>query len=83
MAKSKFYVVFVGRKTGIFLLWAEVEPLVKNFPHCNHKSFKTLEAAQAAFKTDYARLQAEVAALKTRARQKSSSGTSATNLFND
>lgn len=83
MAKSKFYVVFVGRKTGIFSSWAETEQHVSRFPYARHQRFTTLEAAQAAFKTNYARIQAEVTALKKRAQQKSSSCTSATNLFND
>jgi ribonuclease HI len=90
MAKVKTHVVFVGHKTGVFRTWAEVEPLVKKYPHCRHKSYKTLEEAQAAFKTDYAKVQNEVAKLKLMAKKKTRSSTldfgcpgSETQMFDD
>lgn len=83
MAKSRFHVVYVGRATGVFSSWTETELLVKGFPYARHISFRTKAEAELAFEQNAARIQAEVAVLKKRARQKSSSGTSATNLFND
>ena len=50
--KKKFYVVFVGRKLGIFFSWAEVKIQVDCFKGARHKSFKTWEAARRAFIND-------------------------------
>ncbi|MDN3557003.1 ribonuclease H family protein [Halomonas maura] len=45
----KFYVVWVGRQTGIFTTWAECDQQVKGFPKARYKSFPTREDAEAAF----------------------------------
>ena len=45
---KKFYVVFKGRKPGLYDTWVEVEPLVKGFPGALHKSFSTREMAECA-----------------------------------
>lgn len=45
MAKTKFYAVKNGRKTGIFYSWAECEAQVKGYPGAIYKSFLTQEAA--------------------------------------
>ncbi|WP_059105796.1 ribonuclease H [Shouchella shacheensis] len=50
MAKKKFYVVWKGRKTGIFSTWAECEAQVKGFPGAAFKSFATKGEAEAALK---------------------------------
>ncbi|KHF41339.1 ribonuclease H [Halalkalibacter okhensis] len=49
MAKKKFYVVWKGRKTGIFTSWAECEAQVKGFTGARFKSFPTKAEAEAAF----------------------------------
>ena len=49
MAKQKFYVVWVGRETGIFTDWPATQRLVSGFPKSRFKSFPTLGEAQAAF----------------------------------
>ncbi len=46
---SKFYVVWQGRKTGIFRSWGETEKLVKSFPSAKFKSFKSESLARHAF----------------------------------
>jgi ribonuclease HI len=46
----KYYVVWRGKKTGIFNNWAECEAQVKNFPDALFKSFKTYAEAQDALK---------------------------------
>ena len=47
MAKQKFYAVKVGSAPGIYLSWAEAEPLVKGYPRAQYKSFSTKEEAEA------------------------------------
>ncbi|MFK0734202.1 MAG: viroplasmin family protein [Gloeotrichia echinulata GP01] len=49
MASNKYYVVFNGRKTGIFTTWEECENQTKGFSDARYKSFKTREEAEAAF----------------------------------
>ena len=49
MAK-KYYVVWAGRKTGIFTDWPTTQASVNQFPGARYKSFPTLEQAEAAFK---------------------------------
>ncbi len=46
---SKFYVVWQGRKTGIFRSWGETEQLVKGFSGARFKSFKSESLARRAF----------------------------------
>jgi len=48
MAK-KFYVVWVGRETGVFTTWAKTQKQVDKFPKCRFKSYKTRQEAEAAF----------------------------------
>ncbi|UQZ77454.1 ribonuclease H [Niallia circulans] len=52
MAAKKYYVVWNGRKTGIFSTWAECERQTKGFKGASFKSFPTLEEAEKAFKQD-------------------------------
>ena len=48
MAK-KFYVVWQGRKTGIFTEWAVCKAQVEKYAGAKYKSFPTREAAEQAF----------------------------------
>ena len=50
---AKFYVVWKGRKTGIFTTWEACEAQVKGFTGAEYKSFTSMEAAQRAFRADY------------------------------
>lgn len=50
MAAKKYYVVWHGRKTGIFSTWAECEKQIKGFKGASFKSFPTLAEAEEAFK---------------------------------
>ncbi|MGI8349069.1 viroplasmin family protein [Niallia circulans] len=52
MAAKKYYVVWNGRKTGVFSTWAECEKQTKGFKGASFKSFPTLEEAEKAFKQD-------------------------------
>ena len=49
MAK-KFYVVWTGRRTGVFTEWSEAQPLVDKFTGARFKSFPTRAEAEAAFR---------------------------------
>ncbi|MCB5238993.1 viroplasmin family protein [Niallia circulans] len=49
MAGKKYYVVWNGRKAGIFSTWAECERQTKGFKGASFKSFPTLEEAEKAF----------------------------------
>lgn len=49
MAKKKYYVVWVGRQTGIFETWEDCNKQIFGFPKAIYKSFKTKELAEQAF----------------------------------
>ena len=49
MPKTKYYVVWKGRRTGVFTSWEECSSQVTGFPDAVYKSFGSLEAARAAF----------------------------------
>lgn len=54
MAKrKKHYVVWEGRKTGIFDNWAECDAQVKGFAGAQYKSFDSLEEAKQALHGTY------------------------------
>lgn len=48
--KVKYYVVWKGRKPGIYTSWQECNEQISGFPGAEYKSFKTLQIAQEAFK---------------------------------
>ena len=49
MAKQKYYVVWQGRKTGIFTDWPSTQASVAGFSGASHKSFLTRAEAEAAY----------------------------------
>lgn len=49
MPKSKYYVVWKGRKTGVFGSWKECEEQVKGFEGAIYKSFTSQHQAVEAF----------------------------------
>lgn len=53
MAKKKFYVVWNGRKTGIFDRWETCKKSVDKFERAQFKSFTTLYEAEQAFNTGF------------------------------
>lgn len=53
MPKQKYYVVWKGRKTGVFTTWQECSAQVTGFNGAEYKSFENLEAAEIAFKSAY------------------------------
>lgn len=53
MSKQKYYVVWKGRKTGVFTTWAECEKQVKGFVGAQYKSFEKETEADAAYLAKY------------------------------
>lgn len=53
MPKQKYYVVWKGRKTGIFTSWAECEKQVKGFVGAQYKAFESEVEADAAYLANY------------------------------
>ena len=49
MAK-KYYVVWKGKKTGVFESWDEVKKLIQGVPGAKYKSFSSLPIAKEAFR---------------------------------
>jgi ribonuclease HI len=52
--KAKFYVVWKGRKTGVFSSWEECAAQVQGFNGAQYKSFTSRAAAEKAFRGKYA-----------------------------
>ena len=53
MKKNKFYVVWVGNKTGVFKSWVECQLAVKNYKGSKYKSFIEKDKAENAFMEGY------------------------------
>ncbi|MCD0476757.1 ribonuclease H family protein [Flavobacterium sp. EDS] len=53
MAKKKFYVVWEGRKIGIFETWDECKESIHGFNGAKYKSFQSLELAKQAYSEEY------------------------------
>jgi ribonuclease HI len=53
MPKQKYYVVWKGRKTGVFTSWAECEKHVKGFVGAQFKAFGDEAEAEAAYLANY------------------------------
>jgi ribonuclease HI len=51
--KQKFYVVWSGRKAGVYKTWAECDAQVKGFTGAQFKAFDTLVLAESAFQARY------------------------------
>jgi ribonuclease HI len=52
--KPKFYVVWKGRKTGVFSSWADCAAQVQGFAGARYKSFASRLAAEQAYHGEYA-----------------------------
>lgn len=50
MAGKKFYVIWKGKRTGVFTTWDEVKELIKGVSGAKYKSFNSLEEANLAYK---------------------------------
>ncbi|MEI3613260.1 ribonuclease H [Pseudogracilibacillus sp. SO30301A] len=50
MAKKKYYVVWAGRKPGIYSTWTECQAQTNNFKQAKFKSFESREQAEKAYR---------------------------------
>jgi len=50
MAKKKYYVVWVGRKPGIYSNWADCQAQTNNFGQAKFKSYENREQAEKAYR---------------------------------
>ncbi|RDW18640.1 ribonuclease H [Oceanobacillus arenosus] len=50
MAKKKYYVVWVGRKPGIYSSWSDCQAQTNHFDQAKFKSFESLELAEKAYR---------------------------------
>ncbi|BBH22938.1 ribonuclease H [Paenibacillus baekrokdamisoli] len=53
MAKQKFYVVWVGRKPGVYVSWSDCQEQINKFDDAKFKSFETKAAAEEAYKAGW------------------------------
>ena len=53
MPKHKVYVVWKGRRTGIFSSWAECEAAIKGYPGAEYKAFESRVEAERALRAGY------------------------------
>lgn len=53
MSKKKFYVVWNGRKKGIYTSWNVCKKQIDGFEGAQYKSFANLEEAEVAFSKNY------------------------------
>jgi ribonuclease HI len=53
MAKQKFYVVWVGRKPGVYTSWTECQEQINKFDDAKFKSYETKAAADEAYKAGW------------------------------
>ena len=53
MSKKKFYVVWNGRKKGVFTSWNVCKKQIDGFENAQYKSFASLDAAEIASKGKY------------------------------
>ena len=63
MAQVKYYVVWKGRRRGIFPSWAECEKQVKGFEGAEYKAFGSVAEARTALAAGYARYRGRPASL--------------------
>jgi ribonuclease HI len=52
-SKPKYYVVWKGRRTGIYSSWEECATQVQGFPGAQYKAFSSLRAAEQAYRGEY------------------------------
>lgn len=53
MAKNKFYVVWVGRKPGIYDSWQACQEQIDHFPKAKYKSYKSKLEAEKAYQASW------------------------------
>ncbi len=69
--KQKFYVVWKGRKSGIFKTWEECKAQVEGYPGAEYKSFEDLQQAQQAFQGTFSNFREKQRAKRKLANERS------------
>jgi ribonuclease HI len=64
MARPKYYVVWKGRRTGIFASWEDCSASVTGFPGAQYKAFDSRAAAEAALRKPYRDYQGKPASVQ-------------------
>ena len=64
MAGTKYYVVWKGRKRGIFSSWKECEAQVRGFAGAEYKAFDSRAEAERAFSASYADFKGKPASMQ-------------------
>lgn len=77
---KKFYVVWVGRETGVFTSWPSTNKQVYGFPQAKYKSFKTRGEAEAAYAAGWGNHYKSAAKRKNTSTVKKSRKTSKANI---
>ena len=49
MSKIKYYVVWKGKKPGIYSTWDQCKDQIDKYPNASYKSYKSKKEAEAAF----------------------------------
>jgi ribonuclease HI len=62
---AKYYVVWVGRRPGVFSRWADCDAQVTGFPGARFKAFENRAAAEQALEAGYAAFAAPKAQIPT------------------
>lgn len=52
--KEKFYVVWKGKRSGIYDSWKDCKAAISGYPHAEYKAFETFEIAKKAYNGNYA-----------------------------
>lgn len=52
-SKTKYYVVWIGHKPGIYDSWDQCKVQIQNFPNARYKGYPSRIAAENAYKTGY------------------------------
>lgn len=53
MAKQKYYVVWEGKKPGVYSTWAECKAQTDQYAGAKYKSYESREAAEAAYRAGW------------------------------
>lgn len=70
---QKYYVVWVGRETGVFTSWEQTKTLVDKYPKAKYKSFKTREEADTAYRSGVRAVQTSKGVTQTKQKKPSPS----------
>lgn len=74
-----YYAVAIGRSSGIYSSWSEVEPFVKGYPNARYKKFRERDAAESFLQMHQPKLKRKHSDLELDASSKEAPATKKTN----